>query len=99
MTITADDWSYEVEIRLDRFTASTTLRRINTWLTSWQMPYGVRSSTGMGPSIMRVCFAEERFARAFQLKFGGRAMGGLDDVALGARDSKKRPVEASIRFH
>lgn len=64
-----NSWAHQVELRLDRAGAGERLRRVEAWCADWQI--GVRVIETMDPSVVRVCFEEARFARAFNAHFGG----------------------------
>lgn len=62
-------WQYQVEIRLDEFSAAERLRRIEAWCTDWQIGFRILGTVAEG--VIRVGFGEARFARAFLAHFGG----------------------------
>lgn len=64
-----NSWTHQVELRLDRAGASERLRRVEAWCADWQI--GVRVIETMTAGVVRVCFEESRFARAFTNHFGG----------------------------
>lgn len=45
---------------------------MDVWLGQWKIPYRVVSVPRDGRAI-RVCFSDDKFARAFQIKFGALA--------------------------
>jgi hypothetical protein len=67
----AGPWAYEVEIETSRETFDGKLRAIEAWLNEWEIPHQI-GSTLMAKGVLRVCFADERFARAFLYHQGGR---------------------------
>jgi hypothetical protein len=70
-------------LRLDRSGAGERLRRIESWCADWQI--GVRVVGTLDPSIVRVCFEEARFGRAFVNHFGGVAVPS-DEVERALRE-------------
>jgi len=58
-----------VELHLDRQAAGERLRRMESWCADWQI--GVRVVGTLDPGVVRVCFEEARFGRAFVNHFGG----------------------------
>ena len=75
----AESWSHQIEIEVPRIGFDGKLREIELWLTEWAIPYRIGSSLG-AVGLMRVCFPEQRFARAFQHYHGGWSV-PADEVA------------------
>lgn len=75
----ADSWPHQIEIEIARDGFDAKLRAIEAWLAEWQMPHRIGSSVGT-IGRLRVCFAEEKFARACRLHHGGR-MVSTDEIA------------------
>lgn len=67
--VKTNSWQHQVELRLDRAGAGERLRRVEAWCADWQI--GVRVLQTMDPAVVRVCFEEARFARAFIAHFSG----------------------------
>ena len=66
----APAWPYQVEIKLDGNRFAMKLLAIEDWLQGWEIPYRVGSVLG-DVTLLRVRFAEEKFARAFVFNHGG----------------------------
>jgi hypothetical protein len=82
----ADSWPYQVEIEVPRAGFGMKLRAVEAWLAEWEIPYRIGSSLG-STGQMRVCFAEEKFARAFQHYHGGRHVPADEAAAALAADA------------
>jgi hypothetical protein len=66
----AEGWPHVVEIELPRERFVGKPRYIENWLQGWQIAYRVGSTLGE-TGVLRVRFAEVKFARAFQFHHGG----------------------------
>jgi hypothetical protein len=75
----ADSWSHQVEIEVPRAGFDLKLRVMEIWLVEWEIPYRIGSSLG-SIGRLRVCFADDKFARAFHHYHGGRII-PADEVA------------------
>ena len=82
----ADSWLHQIEIEVPRAGFDMKLRAIEAWLQEWSIPYRIGSSLG-SIGRMRVCFAEERFARAFHHYHGGRLIPADEIAAALAADA------------
>lgn len=67
----APAWPYQVEIKLDGNRFAMKLLAIEDWLQGWEIPYRIGSVLG-DVSLLRVRFAEAKFARAFVFNHDGR---------------------------
>lgn len=81
-----DSWPHQIDIEVPRAGFDMKLRAIETWLAEWEIPCRIGSSLG-STGRMRVCFAEEKFARAFQHYHGGRIIPAGEVAAALAADA------------
>lgn len=82
----AESWPHQIEVTVPRVGFDAKLRAIEAWLVEWSIPYRIGSA--LGPiGRMRVCFAEERFARAFRHYHGGRLIPADEIAAALAADA------------
>jgi nitrous oxide reductase accessory protein NosL len=63
-------WPHQVVIRLTLADFREKLRDIEEWLRMWEIPYRIGATVGPAGAV-RICFAEEKFARAFVFNKGG----------------------------
>lgn len=83
----AENWPHQVEIEVPRAGFDMKLRSIEVWLQEWEIPYRIGSS--LGPiGRLRVCFAKEKFARAFRHYHGGRIVPADEIAAALAADAE-----------
>jgi hypothetical protein len=87
----AESWPHVVEIELPRERFAGKLRDIETWLQGWQIPHRVGSTLGE-TGILRVRFAELKFARAFQFHHGGMILPDDEDETA-MRDDENDQAE------
>lgn len=76
----ADSWPYQIEIEIAPEGFDAKLRAAEAWLAEWEIPHRIGSSLAGASGSLRICFAEEKFARAFQHYHGGRHV-PADEVA------------------
>jgi len=67
------DRPYHVLVELGRSRFHTRLREIEAWLAEWQVDAEIGSMLGT-TGLLRIRFADERAAYAFQRCHGGRAV-------------------------
>jgi len=79
-------WPYQVEIEVPRADFDAKLRAVEAWLLEWEIPHRIGSSLG-ALGRMRVCFAEEKLARAFRNYHGGQAVPADEVTAALAADA------------
>lgn len=82
----ADRWPHQIEIEVPRAGFDMKLRAVETWLAEWEIPYRIGSSLG-SVGRMRICFPQEKFARAFRHYHGGRIIPSDDVQAALAADA------------
>lgn len=63
-------WAHQVRIALDGNDCLARLHAMDAWLSQWEIPYRAVSIPADNGAI-RICFTEERFARAFHTNLGG----------------------------
>ena len=64
--------SYHVLVAVEGDAFLSRLHAMGMWLDQWKMPYRV-VSVPRDDDVIRVCFSEEKYARAFRRKFGARS--------------------------
>jgi len=64
---------------------------MDLWLRQWEIPYRV-VSVPRDDGAIRVCFSEDKYARAFQIKFGALRVPSDAFAAAQAADSAKSDV-------
>lgn len=83
----ADSWPHQIEIEVPPAGFDMKLHAVETWLAEWEIPYRIGSS--LGPiGRLRVCFAKEKFARAFRHYHGGRIVPADEIAAALAADAE-----------
>lgn len=82
----ADSWPHQIEIKVSLAGFDAKLRAIEAWLQEWEIAYRI-GSTISDIGRLRVCLAEEKFARAFQHYHGGRAISPDEVAAAQAADA------------
>lgn len=78
MSDDAGAWPHQVVIRLTLADFREKLRDIEEWLAMWELPYRIGAAVGAAGAV-RICFAEEKFARAFIFNKGG-VMAPADEI-------------------
>lgn len=64
---------------------------MEVWLRQWEIPYRVESEPPED-GMIRVCFSEDKYARAFQIKFGARRVSADAFTAAQVTGPKKSGV-------
>jgi hypothetical protein len=67
----ARPWSFHVLVAVEGDDSLSKLHMMDVWLRQWKIPYRV-VSVPRDAGAIRVCFSEEKYARAFQVNFGAR---------------------------
>lgn len=67
----ARPWSFHVLIAVEGDDFLSRLHAMDVWLRQWKIPYRV-ISVPRDAGAIRVCFSEEKYARAFQVNSGAR---------------------------
>lgn len=80
MTTDADSWPHQVLIAVAAANFDARIRALEAWLSEWEILHRIGSTLTGETGSLRVCFAEAKFARALQSKFGGVIVAS-DDVA------------------
>lgn len=86
-----ESWPHHVELRLAGEDFHAKLRDIEEWLQAWEIPYQVCAALSETGSL-RICFAEEKFARAFIFHKGGTLAPG-DEAETAMLEDKADEVE------
>ncbi|KRE18214.1 hypothetical protein ASE63_03340 [Bosea sp. Root381] len=67
------------------------LGAMEVWLRQWEIPYRV-VSVPRNDGAIRVCFSEDKYARAFQIKFGALRVPADACAAAQAAESSRIDV-------
>ncbi|WP_141740137.1 hypothetical protein [Bosea sp. BIWAKO-01] len=63
-------WAHQVLIAVEGDDFLSRLHAMDAWLSQWEIPYRAVSVPRDNGAI-RICFSDERFARAFHVNLGG----------------------------
>ena len=81
--------SYHVLVEVEGDAFLSRLHAMSVWLDQWKISFRV-DSMPCDEDVIRVCFSEEKFARAFQRKFGARSA-QADALAVTQAEDDARP--------
>jgi hypothetical protein len=87
----AQPWSYHVLVLVEGEEYLSRLGAMEVWLRQWEIPYRVVSPPPDSGAV-RVSFCEDRYARAFQIRFGALRVGEGD-----AAQPVAKPAEIGAR--
>jgi hypothetical protein len=85
------EYSKQVEVAVTERERDAKAAEMEAWLDDWHMPCLIRLGLGPTPTI-RACFKEERFARAFELRYGGRRLNDLDLAQVMDADTEEEAL-------